>query len=261
MCAKKYTVVIDADHICYKLGFALEDVNSKGTVRKHVNEYLLYIQETLEKLFVNIEKPIIVLSPLGTSNFRFALATIKPYKGNRTTPKPKHYGAIREMLLKMDGCICKEGQEADDTVADIAYKSPMSTVIVSADKDLRQVPGWHFEPGEKRPVYYVDDDIVGHIWLEKMSGDKTILVGVGSLWHLAQAVLGDTADNIPGISKWGPVKVYNLFKSLDFGMSLCTAAVQDLYIKQYGGDVDEGMRAFDEVMTLLQMGGHSNKSL
>lgn len=255
----KYKVIIDADYIAYKLGFALEDIDRIGIIKKSVDEYLTYITDTLEKIFINIELPIIVISAPGKSNFRYELATIKPYKGNRVAPKPKHYDLIREILSKIEGSLCIEGQEADDTVADLAEQNPEKTVIVSADKDLRQVPGWHFEPSEKRPVYFVDRDVVGMLMLEKTTGDKTQVFGIGMLWHLAQALLGDTADNIPGIKGIGHKKVYDLFKAKDFKYTHCVTLVQDLYIKQYGG-IDEGMKAYDEVRTLLQMGGHNENS-
>lgn len=251
----KYKVLIDADPIVYRLGFSLEDIKTKATVKNHVEECLIQIEETMRKLFVNIEEPVIVLSVAGKSNFRFTAATIKPYKGNRIAEKPKHYEYIRELLLAKPNTLCKNGQEADDTIADLARAAYPKVVIVSADKDLRQVPGWHYENGEKRPVYFVDKEHQGFLMLEKQAGNKLVLFGVGPVFHLAQAVLGDVSDNVPGIDKWGPVKVYEVFKDNGFKVDIITPIVQELYVKQYGG-VEEGLKAFNEVMTLLQMGGH-----
>ncbi len=256
-----YKVLIDADPIVYRLGFSLEDIKSKATVSNHVKESLIQIEEHIRKLFVDIEAPVIILSPTGKSNFRFGVATLKPYKGNRVAEKPVHYDYIRKVLLEKHNALCIEGQEADDTIADLARKHYPRVVVVSADKDLRQVPGWHFENGEKRPVYFVDDDYAGFIMLEKQAGNKLVLFGVGRLFHLAQALLGDVSDNIPGLRRWGPAKVYELFKKYDFsphkvceGKTLYDKII-DLYSEQYGS-LEEGLKAFDEVMTLLQMGGH-----
>ena len=79
----------------------------------------------------------------GKDNFRIKLAVTKPYKENRKDkPKPKHYQAISDFLIK-NGAIVIDGMEADDALAMHSTMSP-SAVICTIDKDLLQVEGWHF---------------------------------------------------------------------------------------------------------------------
>lgn len=264
-----YKVIFDADGIVYRVGFALEDVNSERVVRQRIQEYIDYNMAYITKTFVKVEKvPTIVLSAPGRGNFRFELAKTLPYKGNRTTPKPKHYDLIRSILSESDRFMQIEGQEADDTIADLTAEDPEHTIVVSQDKDLLQNPGWYYIPGgtymdyvegedgemeymevvsPKRPIFYVDGETPGSLHLEMLTGGKKAIFGTGKIWHYAQMLLGDTADNIPGIKGYGAVKVYDTLKdAID-----PQAIVENAYIEN-GLFLDR----FDEVYNLLQIGGH-----
>lgn len=94
-------------------------------------------------------------------------------------------------VLEADGC------EADDCIASLAgrFKGRRSVVIVGADKDLRQC---------------LDEDVV--MWDPAQGKEKIITLGdftgetglTPSQWPDYQAMIGDSADNIPGIPKVGP---------------------------------------------------------
>ena len=265
-----YKIIIDADGIVYRVGFALEDVESERVVRTRVKEYIDYVVADITKVFIKVEKPIIVLSCQGKSNFRFELAKTLPYKGNRTADKPKHYDLIRRILSEMDNFVMEDGQEADDTVADLTSVDPSKTVVVSQDKDLLQNPGWYYIPGgaymdyvenedgemeytdvsgPKRPIFYVDPEATGSLMLEMHTGGKKVLFGTGPLWHYAQMLLGDPSDNIPGVKGYGAVKVYNTLKDADFPHAI----VEQEYILA-GLTMDR----FNEIFKLLKIGGHKN---
>lgn len=246
-----YRALIDADGVVYRIGFALEDVDSEYIVSERVRELVDSYMETLKKVFVKVGPPEIVLSPVGAeNNFRYKVAKTLPYKGNRTAPKPKHYDYIRKLLSEYPGAIIAEGQEADDTIADIATENPSKTIIVSQDKDMRQVPGYHLEPldgGAKRPIYYVDPDTLGSIVLERATGDKASIFATGDYGLYSQMLLGDTSDNIPGLKGYGAVKVYELMKESDL-------LPVDIVVKEY--EKMGVMERFDEIYTLLKIGGH-----
>ena len=59
---------------------------------------------------------IIYLS--GKHNFRDDVATIKKYKGSRdSAPRPYHYKAVRDHLLKVWKAVALDHMEADDALA------------------------------------------------------------------------------------------------------------------------------------------------
>jgi len=244
-----YRVIFDADGIVYRVGFALEDVDSTRIVKRNVTEYIDEVLGKLEKVFVKIQKPIIVISAPGKSNFRFDIAKTKPYKGNRTSPKPKHYDLIRSLLLEMDNSMMIEGQEADDTVADLTAPNPGKTIVVSQDKDLLQNPGWYYIPGEKRPIFFVDSETAGVLLLEKGAGNKPTLFGTGYKWLMAQMMLGDPSDNIPGLKGYGAIKVYGILKDIHTKKELLEVVTKE-YEKAKASD------RLEEVLTLLTIGGH-----
>ena len=104
-----------------------------------------------------------------------------------------------------------EGEEADDAVAIASTKG--NYWIVHVDKDLDQLPGWHYNP-VKDEEYYV-----------------TEFEGLYSFYK--QILTGDRVDNIEGLRGIGPVKADKILKD-------CTTE-RELYeacIKAYDGNTD-----------------------
>lgn len=139
------------------------------------------------------------------SNFRFALAKTQEYKGNRKDmKKPIHYDALREYVIKYYDAEVIYNQEADDALGIEQTKRPDKTVICSIDKDLDMIPGYHYN-ADKDQFYVAEDP--GTL---RLSDDRHKLYGTGLKWFYAQMLLGDSADNIPGLKGYGPVGVYNV---------------------------------------------------
>lgn len=157
----------------------------------------------------------------GKGNFREDIAVTKPYKGNRKQEKPFHYKNARVYLESL-GAIVVYGMEADDamaielqaefdkTISNMDFtKEDVKKVISTRDKDLRQVPGWHYgwEVG-KQPEYamrWVDE--LGEVELVDGNKKKDIK-GTGLKFFYAQLITGDPVDNIPGLRLGGPVAAY-----------------------------------------------------
>jgi hypothetical protein len=136
----------------------------------------------------------------GENNFRFELATLRPYKGNRDpASKPVLLPDIKEYFQRKFTWTSVDRLEADDLLA-IWYldKDPLGhgdAIIVTQDKDLLQVPGWHWNVGTKEHLkhgpanekFYVSE-LDGHVHFYR------------------QLISGDTTDNIPGLFQLTGVK-------------------------------------------------------
>lgn len=156
------------------------------------------------------------------SNFRFDVATIQPYKGNRSgSEKPHWYTQIRNLLVDQRGAIECFGQEADDAMSIAQWedyrdmlafnekameevepvlnvRENLRTVICSRDKDLNMVPGYHYTwsaGGQKeRPMWF-----------------QTELGGLQCFYK--QCLTGDSTDHILGL--FGVGKSSTLLKKID----------------------------------------------
>lgn len=115
----------------------------------------------------------------GKGNFRETL--VDDYKANRVAPKPVHYQAMRDYMIEHMGAEVIEGEEADDAMA---YEQMMSfepTVICTIDKDLKMIPGSH---------YNFDKD--EYFKVSELEGIR---------WFYTQLITGDATDNISGLYK------------------------------------------------------------
>lgn len=158
----------------------------------------------------------------GPGNFRMGLATVAPYKGNRKEGhKPYHYSAIRQYLQQVHGAKVVEGREADDAVSIAQYEGNGKTVICTFDKDLDQVPGWHYDYNKHSFYYTTEDEGQSLFYKQVLSGDKT--------------------DNIPGVYRVGDVRAakivdeYLLDNPADWkGLWQVILRVYEKSIEQYG---------------------------
>ncbi|MGN0322114.1 MAG: DNA polymerase I [Oliverpabstia sp.] len=190
-------VLIDGHSILNRAFYGLPDLtNSEGLHTNAVYGFLNIMTKILEE-----EKPqyLTVAFDLHAPTFRHKM--FEAYKGTRK-PMPEELRqqvpVIREVLQAMGvRIISQEGYEADDLLGTIAKKSEqqgMEVTIVSGDRDLLQL---------------ATDHIL--IRIPKTKGGKTIIED----YHTQQvvetyrvtpsqiielkALMGDTADNIPGI--------------------------------------------------------------
>jgi len=128
----------------------------------------------------------------GPGNYRYQLATISPYKGDRPPP-PVHYQVLRDYLTERWNAVVVSGMEADDKVSircrELAADGTRF-ILATIDKDLDQVPGLHY--GYKDKVFY------------DVSQEEGELV----FWR--QCISGDATDNIPGCYKIGAAKAEKL---------------------------------------------------
>lgn len=173
----------------------------------------------------------IYLTTDDKSNFRYQIATIRPYKARRATEKPHWYHHIRNFLVDYRGAEEVSGMEADDAMAIEQYKDftiasmgkdPKDfadTVICTRDKDLDMVPGWHYSwvAGKQKEK---------EMWWQDEIGGKRCFY--------KQLLTGDTVDNIPGL--YGVGKSSKLIKdidSLDSDVELY-ALVYEQYERRFG---------------------------
>ena len=220
-------LLIDGDLLVYKAGFG---VAKEGT--PPVSHSLHGLDATLTKQinhlknFFTVRSFTVYLTADDKSNFRYEVAQTQEYKANRKdSPKPPNYQEMREFLVSKYDAVMVSGMEADDAIGIESQKLKDKCVIVSQDKDLRMLPGWHWEMGERRP-YHTDE--LGFLYLEKKHDKTNYLFGGGYKWFCAQILLGDSSDNIPGVPKYGYVKTYKALQDLTSPVDLINK-IKEIY--------------------------------
>tara|TARA_R110000822_G_scaffold36266_6_gene102176 strand:+ start:2443 stop:3213 length:771 start_codon:yes stop_codon:yes gene_type:complete len=186
----------------------------------------------------------------GKDNFRYDIATVKPYKGNRSAkPKPFYLESTRKLLESYGAVVC-DGMEADDMLAvrarEMEYKD---CCICSRDKDLRMVPcmQYSWEVGLQPEWGPELVDTLGELhfrFSDKIlkNGEKSNAIkkvwGTGLKWFYAQLIIGDATDNISGLEGKGGGLVHQIIHPCTSEEELFTAAF-NAYTDKYGDTAAE----------------------
>lgn len=118
----------------------------------------------------------------GTGNYREKVATIRKYKGTReNVEKPYWLYNVKDYAVNKWGAVVVDNIECDDAISVIAYRGykhnpdDPNTVCVSADKDLLNTPGYHFNPGkDDEPQLVTMEEANKNFYLQLLKGDKTV---------------------------------------------------------------------------------------
>lgn len=166
----------------------------------------------------------------GKGNFRETIAKTLPYKGNRKdTPKPQYYEEIREYMMKHHGAKLINFEEADDAMGYRQMEMRGNSVIVSIDKDMKMIPGWHYNFVKQSLVY-----------VNKAQANS---------WFFRQLLTGDMTDNILGIKGMGPKTADKLLEPVLGDVVGMSEVAQREYRKAYGEKEWEAIH--DEMAQLL----------
>lgn len=132
------------------------------------------------------------------------------YKANREgKPDPKYRETLKAYLITNWAAKLTDGIEADDAlgIEQCSYEFGAST-IASIDKDLMQIPGFHYN------------------FVKKTYETVSALDGLRSFYR--GLIIGDIADNIVGIRGLGPVKAARIVNQHEDEIDMFEA-VQDVY--------------------------------
>ena len=201
-------LLIDADFIVYKSCAAAETEidwsDDTILVTSNFNDAYSATTRELTKIqdkFGSFSDIILFFSDVV--NFRKKI--LQEYKGHRNRKKPCGYRRVINKLKTEFDVIIMPQLEADDAMGIYATKNP-GNIIVSPDKDMRQIPG---------SLYNLDETF-------------TITEEGGASWHLIQTLAGDQTDGYGGVPGIGVKRAETLFK--DKGYSWKT--VVDAFVEK-----------------------------
>ena len=173
-------LLIDSDFLAYKAAQACEIGIDFGEdviiAQSQFSEVLKVFNNELNKVTKAMMEDDFILYFSSTKNFRKKI--YPDYKGHRMKRKPLGYKRLVNYCRKNHNFKLIEGLEADDTIGIEATRfADPNNIIVSPDKDMRQIPS---------TLWNLTDDVVE---ITKDDGDR---------WHLIQSLSGDPTDGYSG---------------------------------------------------------------
>jgi len=212
-------ILFDGDIIVYRAGFAADADPFYMLARLHRAKMLveLMIRRAQDKIGDHQYQIYLTNGDLKCNN-RYHIAKTKGYKANRKGEKPTTYHDLRRWMVEKLGAIVVTGIEADDALGMRAHEEGVT--IASIDKDLMTVPGRHYNLETAEIVQVTNPGKlllqIRHVpeYVSKKTGkivrahDVKTLKGYGFKFYCAQMLMGDEADNIPGLRLYGDVKAF-----------------------------------------------------
>lgn len=172
------------------------------------NSSFEFLEKDLLKWSPDIKITTLISPATGVENFRYAIADLKPYKGDRSkTRKPKYLEQTREYVQSLPNVKSPKSKlEIDDWCLAYAQRDGQDGLAVAIDKDVRTAKGcWVYHYGDMDEPEWSDDNTVGYVdW------DGKKMRGLGYLFLLYQTCSGDSCDGYSGIPKFGAAKSFKL---------------------------------------------------
>lgn len=184
---------------------------------------------------------ILTTAPGSHKGHRYAIARVKPYQGQRSNARrPKNWELLRSYVTesRLFPVELAHFSEADDLFAFRASINPSLSVILTQDKDMRMVPGWHLD-WMTHTMHFLEPTAYKARFNDKWYGWH---------WFWLQMLQGDQADNIPGLPRFrefdkSPLKLCGE-KTAEKLLADCTMNVEaalkvrTLYQSYYGAEAD-----------------------
>lgn len=247
-------LIIDCDYLIYSAGWSGVEryYVMRGKQYKYKKDALLYgtedelqsvvepapLSNILHNVRNSIDSILSRLAPVnsfkgfltGKNNFREKIATIQPYKGNRSPDsRPPFYDEIRQYLQDAYNAEVVDGMEADDKISIEFCRKPQS-IVVAVDKDYDQLPHLNVYNPKKKEMRHITP-------LEAHRN------------YYKQVLTGDSVDAILGIPGLGKKTAEKLIDPL-----ICPLMMEQVcyiqYQKMYG---PKGWDNFVENATLLYL--------
>ena len=205
-------LLIDADYIVYKSCASAEYDIDYGDdvifVGSSFKEAYGNVEREIEKIRKEFFDPSLILFFSDSTNFR---KKVDPnYKGHRNRKKPCGYKRVINKLAESYEVIRMPTLEADDAMGVYATSND-DCVIVSPDKDMKQIPGI---------LYNLDETI-------------TITKQDGWEWFLIQTLSGDSTDGYSGAPGFGVKTSQKFFDEYGYTWSNVVQAFEQKGLTEY----------------------------
>lgn len=230
--------LIDADKVKYTVTYNVFKQLQSGQIDVFAKDDIAihFTKKFVNDIFDRIDDDcIFCFSGKSFSTFRNHVAFEKKYKGSRDKIVDKYdypnklndMSAAVEYIMSNFNSLIFDDLEADDVISILQDEN---TYIISDDKDLKQIPGSHYNYSTNS-IYEISKE--------------------QALYNLSiQLIKGDSTDDIVGMSGYGDVKTANYLSQVKKTSHL-VLSVLHLYQKTYG--IFKGTDMFVETWNLVKL--------
>lgn len=235
------TALIDGDSIAYILAWVNRELEADIVEGNQI------VEGAVDQLLIGIFQATDATHYMGAIGhadskcFRYSIAKHKPYKGTRKTEQEDWVKRWKPVIMKhlreTWHFTSHPDLEADDLVCLAAetFKGgvdvPCPFVVCSPDKDLRQIPGVHYD---YKKMDFAD--------VSSVQADR-------NFW--TQMLTGDDSDNIAGVPGLGPKKADEKLNKADQEQVFYEQVVRAEYFRYF--DDYYGQVIYDATFNILSL--------
>lgn len=174
--------LIDGDILAYQAAVVSEKETDWGdglwTLHAYEEEGMAAFETSLNGILNKLETESFIIA-FSDPAHNWRKDVLPTYKGNRAkTRKPMLLKFLREWANDRFVCKTMDTLEGDDVLGIMATGTPGAYVICTIDKDLKTIPGKHYNFGTGE-VFEIDQDTADY-------------------WHMIQTLTGDVTDGYAG---------------------------------------------------------------
>jgi len=218
------TILIDGDIVLFRACVAVErDIRwdeFNHVLQSNEEEAWDAVTSIMRGITDGVGSKHCAIALSGGDNFRKRLSpTYKRHRGR----KPLGYASIRERMESVWDCKSVETLEGDDLLGIWQTSGKLGdTIIWSLDKDMRGIPGKHWDVKAEK-VVEVTEDQADYFWM-------------------TQVLTGDTADGYPGLPGCGPKTAEKILAPCK-GLKAMWGGIISAYISKGLGEEDALLQA------------------
>lgn len=181
------TLLLDGDIFAFQIASSAEVATHWGndfwTLHADAMEAKLRLDDYIERMRVDLEADELVIC-LSDRSGNFRKDILPTYKANRISKrKPMILMELREYLITHYKTYVKPNLEADDVLGILMTSKTLikgDKIIVSIDKDLKSIPGKHYQMNHPE------------------NGVFEVTTEEADRWHMIQTLIGDATDGYSG---------------------------------------------------------------
>lgn len=219
---KPNEAILDGDIIAYRAAFWADSEGIDELPTRIAQDIKNWTPDGVDTVYLAMSCP-------RTHNFRRMFwPAYKQHRDDFKSPECMSI-ALETIYTVPDVTVrCVNNLEADDLIGMLVSEG--RAIGVTVDKDLRQIPGWHWNPDkEPEPIQVSEEEANKYFYQQWMTGDTTD--NIWGLWKVGPAKAKKVLDNTPQ-EAWDQV-IMTMYEDEDWAKRPENKRPLEMYRKEF----------------------------